>query len=405
MESVFRSELASLDVKNIYVYVADAVRYDYLPQEVAQLGTALKTIAGGIHSPTGFATLVSGLYAPQHGVYGFQDKLSDSLPSLLDTRTHATAFVNTINHEPFNSNPASEGILAKTLGVDDNPTDTVAEIDSPFVVLERGPGGHAPYGDFDGNAWEYFRERKSAPRSQFADEYARAVRRDADHFERQLRRLEDRGLREDTLIVYTSDHGELLGESGMLGHNGPIHRRLVEVPTVFIHPDLPSTTVHSRVTSHVDTLPTVSEVAGVQLDSHMAPVGRNLTGEDFPTAAPSFHSKTASLSDYLPKLEFSYESVWDAYGGYVFARSNPGVRFAGWAKYVTKSAKREFARQNSPQNFWAFVRGDHQQGAPRMTIDEASEYLETIHSLDTAASNEDLDVPTDRLRELGYLNP
>jgi len=46
------------------------------------------------------------------------------------------------------------------------------------------------------------------------------------------------GLREDTLIIFTSDHGELLGERINLrkryAHGNPPIKNLVQVPTVFL---------------------------------------------------------------------------------------------------------------------------------------------------------------------------
>lgn len=404
MESPLTANLADLDVENIYIYAADAVRYDYLPPEIAHQGITVKTIAGGIHSPTGFASIVSGLYASQHGVFGFHNCLPPSAPSLLRSSTHETAYVNTINHKPFNDNSDSEGILANTLRTDDNPTDTINEIEPPFLLLERGPGGHAPYGDFQGNAWEYFRDRKASSPSKFVQEYENAVRRDRRHFEHQLSQLRDRGLLEDTLVLYTSDHGELLGETGMLGHNGPIHRHLVEVPTVFIHPLLQQYRVAPSIIRHVDLAPTVSEIADLKFESERQPVGRNLAISELPSVGASFYKKTASVHPSLPPLTFSYESVWDAHGGYIIPRSNTSIRLAAWIKFLTKSAKREFAQQNWKQNLVAFARGEHRQGTPTTSYSEALDYLQSISGSHLSPPDEDLDVPKERLRELGYLD-
>src|SRR5690606_10359743 len=47
---------------------------------------------------------------------------------------------------------------------------------------------------------------------------------------RLLERLDDAGMLEDTVLIVTSDHGENLGESGMLGHNYSLDDRLLRVP-------------------------------------------------------------------------------------------------------------------------------------------------------------------------------
>jgi arylsulfatase A-like enzyme len=42
--------------------------------------------------------------------------------------------------------------------------------------------------------------------------------------------LEEKGLLENTLIVVTSDHGEHLGEHGLIGHGNSLYRSVLEVP-------------------------------------------------------------------------------------------------------------------------------------------------------------------------------
>lgn len=52
--------------------------------------------------------------------------------------------------------------------------------------------------------------------------------------EELLGELERRGLLDDTLIVVTSDHGEMLGEHGLIGHGNTLHRQVVHVPLVVL---------------------------------------------------------------------------------------------------------------------------------------------------------------------------
>lgn len=49
--------------------------------------------------------------------------------------------------------------------------------------------------------------------------------------------LDDQGVLDDTWVVVTSDHGENLGESGMLGHAFSLDERLLHVPLVVAGPD------------------------------------------------------------------------------------------------------------------------------------------------------------------------
>ncbi len=51
-----------------------------------------------------------------------------------------------------------------------------------------------------------------------------------------LDEIEGRGLLENTLVIVTSDHGEQLGEHGLLGHGLSLYRQEVHVPLVVIPP-------------------------------------------------------------------------------------------------------------------------------------------------------------------------
>lgn len=73
--------------------------------------------------------------------------------------------------------------------------------------------------------------------------------------------VEERGLLEDTVIIFTSDHGEFLGDHGLLHKGPPPFRQLLEVPLVMAGPGIP----HRRIgalTSHIDLKPTLLDIAG-----------------------------------------------------------------------------------------------------------------------------------------------
>jgi membrane-anchored protein YejM (alkaline phosphatase superfamily) len=53
--------------------------------------------------------------------------------------------------------------------------------------------------------------------------------------------IERRGLMENTLVIVTSDHGELFGEHGLYSHGNSLYRREVHVPLLVIPPSRQST--------------------------------------------------------------------------------------------------------------------------------------------------------------------
>ncbi|MDP7571592.1 MAG: sulfatase-like hydrolase/transferase, partial [Myxococcota bacterium] len=62
--------------------------------------------------------------------------------------------------------------------------------------------------------------------------YDATIRQLDDLFANLLSALEERGYLEDTVVVLTADHGELLGEHHMLDHQYALHEPLLRVPLV-----------------------------------------------------------------------------------------------------------------------------------------------------------------------------
>lgn len=397
-------QLETDKIRNIYLYVADDVRYDFLPDEIATRGVGIKLISDGIHSPTSFSSIVTGLHYPQHGVNDFSRRVPEEAPNLLHNSSHTTSFCNTINHPPFNTNPSTESILVDTLRTEDAPSDTIETASPPFVVVERGRGGHAPYGDFEGNGTEYFCSRGDTPRHQIVDEYEQGVLRDVDWFQSQLNTLEGRGLMDETLVIYASDHGELLGEGGDFGHNGALHRKLIEVPCVFIHPSLPTVAVQQKIIRHVDLLPTIQAAANVTIPSEFDTAGVNLLEEQPPNFGTSYHLTRKFTESPLPTMSIEYKSVWDATGGYIIPTSRRTDRAAAGLWMLLRGPKAKLRRKQPGDLMTGLLKRAHKSGVPTFSHSTATDILTDIERTDRPSSSDELlQVQTERLKELGYL--
>jgi choline-sulfatase len=79
---------------------------------------------------------------------------------------------------------------------------------------------------------------------------------------RVLGALREAGLEDSTRIIYTSDHGESLGEHG-LWWKSTMYEGSAGVPLLFAGPDLPAGSVVDTPVSLVDCFPTILECAGV----------------------------------------------------------------------------------------------------------------------------------------------
>ena len=86
------------------------------------------------------------------------------------------------------------------------------------------------------------------------------------HLGRIVAALSARGERDDTLIVFTSDHGEMLGDHWLLGKDG-FFPEAFHVPLIIVDPGAPGTRgrVIDAFTEHVDLMPTILERIGVDV--------------------------------------------------------------------------------------------------------------------------------------------
>ena len=75
-----------------------------------------------------------------------------------------------------------------------------------------------------------------------------------------LKALERTGMLDQSLILFTSDHGESLGEHRHFGHARAIFQELVRVPLIFRGPGIPMGLRVSTVLSHLDLTPTLKDL-------------------------------------------------------------------------------------------------------------------------------------------------
>jgi choline-sulfatase len=88
------------------------------------------------------------------------------------------------------------------------------------------------------------------------------------HLDRQighlLAALEELGLDDTTRILYTSDHGDLYGEHGILGKSC-MYEGAIGVPLLMCGPGVPEDRVVRQIASHIDLFPTIAECVGAAL--------------------------------------------------------------------------------------------------------------------------------------------
>jgi arylsulfatase A-like enzyme len=94
-----------------------------------------------------------------------------------------------------------------------------------------------------------------------------------DQMERLLAFLEEEGIREETIVVFTSDHGEQIGSQDCYYKSYP-YEESVHVPLIWEYPEgLPAGESRTEPTSLIDLMPTLLSMCG-------ADVPEGVQGED-----------------------------------------------------------------------------------------------------------------------------
>ncbi len=92
-----------------------------------------------------------------------------------------------------------------------------------------------------------------------------------------LDELKATGLLEKTLVVITSDHGEMLGENrGPIGHGWRVTPELANVPLIVLDPERAGYRVNQAVGSHIDLLPTILDTLNIPIPAGELYQGQSL---------------------------------------------------------------------------------------------------------------------------------
>jgi arylsulfatase A-like enzyme len=115
--------------------------------------------------------------------------------------------------------------------------------------------------------------------------------RDSDrHLEALLNHLRESGEIDRTVIVFTSDHGELLGVHGMRGKGTFAARESSRVPALVVHPHGQRGIECEALSTHLDIAPTLLGLAGLGMaevkEKMPMLVGEDLSGLVFDPTAP-----------------------------------------------------------------------------------------------------------------------
>jgi membrane-anchored protein YejM (alkaline phosphatase superfamily) len=285
---------------NLVVYVADALRTDHVgcygarrmrtPTIDAFAADGVRfdqAISAAPWTAPSTTSILTGLYPHHHGYLHWDAELDPALPTLF---TVAAAYGYETGSFVFDESYLFRGFAeAKVAGTSERMDGAAewlrARADGPFCLWFHSWATHMPYDVLHAERQEWRAAKDEilhGIQSGDADallalheSYRQAVERESEVvFASFLQALEDAGVREQTAIVFLSDHGESWGErledkSAVKGtyhlHGATLFDEILEVPLVLTAPGLEPGVVGSQVRL-VDVLPTLLELADAPID-------------------------------------------------------------------------------------------------------------------------------------------
>jgi arylsulfatase A-like enzyme len=366
---------------NIVLLVVDALRPDHLGcyggvrptspaiDELASGGILFETAVA--HAPwtkSSFSSMLTSLYPFQHGVIDWPSVLPDTLVTLAEALAGAGYGTACVMNTPALGGPyrilqgfddvvVTEKVDRDAFKTSGDALDLIRDAEQPFFLMVHFSDVHSPYRP----PMEYVRKIKLEtdfdPYSKrvsiqlgLGDEpdsariardivlYDACVRLADDGVDVILDYLDQAGLRDNTLVILTADHGEAFWEHGKGFHAGSTYEEVIRVPLIMAYAELFTGAARiAHQVRHIDLLPTILEIAGVKDDEYregVSLVDLIITGKRAAAAGKFFPAQyalcectrprapaTRCIRTYNWKLIFeSLTSTWELYN----LREDPG---------------------------------------------------------------------------------
>ena len=349
---------------NVLIYVVDTLRRDSLGvygnervptprlDTFAERGVVFDQAASASSwTRASMATLLTGFDPPRHGAVDRGDVLPRSLPTLaerLGEHGYHSALIT--------ANPNVASFFGFDRGVDEmvelfsrrqagyiDARELIARSDEltraalnwvdatprPFFLTVLAIDPHSPYErppgfdplgievrpDVDGSqASLQRRDLDAGQRAHIRDLYDTEVAYNDRAFGELLDGLRARGLLANTLVVFTSDHGEQFWEHGVRGHGKSLRETTLRIPLVIAQPSSARIAPGARRADPAgldDVVPTVLDLLALPADPALP--GRSLFGET--PAAPTFASLELDGRRLAAAREANWKLVWNLANG------------------------------------------------------------------------------------------
>ncbi len=271
---------------NVMLVTFDTTRYDHLgctgdPEartptidSLADRGTlfenAFSSVALTLPAHT---TILTGIEPPAHGVlsngkFRVPERL-DTLAEILKANGYATAaFVSAfVLDARFNLSQGFDVYGSQSRRRSD-PLDAIVPQRSGAEVTDEAlrwlQSAKTPF-----FLWVHYYDphlpRKiEAPFDAMPDPYRAEIAYADSQMSRLLKGVDARGQTSDTLVLFTADHGESLGEHGEQTHGIVAYDSTLHVPLIVAGPSVPKGVRRREFARHIDLLPTILGSIGIE---------------------------------------------------------------------------------------------------------------------------------------------
>lgn len=331
---------------------------------------APKTIANSL-----FALLVRKRY--DSGAWLTNKRLSRWLQSRDDSQSFF-AFLNYLEpHLPY-----------------DPPEDAIEQVSENEADIER-------MRSVSQDAWDYFAGDLELTDRDFEDLetlYAAELAYLDSRIKGVYEKLDELGILDDTILVITGDHGENIGDHGLMDHQYSLHDTLLHVPLIIRYPEaFDPRSEYEQPVELRDLYPTLLELCGIETSLNATQSDRNIATGD---------GSEYTLGEYLTPQP-SMETLEDRFGSLservrAHDRSLASIRTRDWKLIIGSDGSEFLYDLQADPGERHDVRADHEEVATELR----DRMPEPIRNVEGGSESEDRDVDSrteQRLEDLGYI--
>ena len=307
----------------------------------------------------------------------------------------AVNFVNPHDTTYFNSDLPGQEVQGKTnvMEIARTPTNAIYQKSWDKVPLPETrhqpfnqpgrPKGQKIYQDVDNVLFGDWPDEDRRWRA-LQNYYFNAIRDCDRQVQRVLDSLHDNGLADDTIVVFTADHGELGGHHQMRDKGTCTYRQQNHIPLMIVHPAYAGGKECAAITSEIDLVPTLIGLTGKDQASKQS-AAQGLKGKDFsgllkfPESAQPNSVRSAALFCYNM---ISY--LDDKWARRIFPTMASGKDSPGQLQALLEKDKPDLSNRCGIRSIW--------DGRYRFSRYFAPNAFNTPTTLESLLANNDLEV-------------